>query len=125
MGTEQIEHTMHPCDNGDIIIPFNPETAHPVAGTGVTLTDDGSGDQIVSVKAGGTYVFTCSPALWSSNSIADKTFLFGVGDTTVDANIVWVCNSGMSLLIQVPDSYVVLHYRSKTSGSVGYLRRLE
>ena len=114
------------CDNGDILVPPHPLCGNPTAATGVTLTDSSTGgDHTQGVLAGGTYIFTNSPATLSSGTATNNTFLFGIDTVATAANILWVCVPGETILIQIPDDCILLHYESLVNGGSGYLRRLK
>jgi hypothetical protein len=94
------------------------DAAVPVAGSGQTLTDAGTGgDHEATVVPGATYALT-------TNDTAVNTFVLGVATILTAANILWVVPPASTGIIRVPDDVTTLHYESLVNGGVAYLRRL-
>jgi hypothetical protein len=96
------------------------DAATVVASSGVTLTDAATGgDHTQTVVPGATYAVTASPAVDGGH------FHFGVATILTAANILWVCCTGETVLIRIPDDVTSLHYQSLANGGTAWLRRLE
>ena len=88
----------------------------PVAGETQKLTNSSANtDGMISVAAGGTYVFT---------SVVTGGFYFGLADTQSVINVLWVCGLDQAILIKIPAGETKLHYATAVNSGIGYLRRI-
>lgn len=99
---------------GHRVAPYG--AADPVAATGQKLTHGTAGTNgTATVEAGAAYAFT-----------AQKTggFIFGVATTATDANVIWACPLGQTIIIVIPNGITSLHWAPDTNDAIGYLRKL-
>ena len=90
--------------------------ASPVAGESQRLTNGTANtDGTVGVLPGETYVFT---------ALVTGGLYFGLADTQVAGNVLWVAPLHQTILIKIPAGVNVLHYATDTTSSIGYLRRV-
>jgi len=90
--------------------------AAPISGESQSLTNSSANtDGKVGVVPGGIYLFT---------SLLTGGYYFGIADTQVAGNVLWVCPLYNTIIIKISAGYNELHFATTTGSEVGYLRRV-
>lgn len=107
---------MFSCDNKGNRTGPHPDISDPVVGSGqnVSAAAQNTNYSNVTVVAGATYVITCIKG----------AHFFGIATTDTDANCIWACGSGHTIVIRIPYGYTLLHYQTPDASRRFILRRL-
>lgn len=104
-------------DNSGNRVPPDPHISDPVAASGLTLAGSGTAgtDVTQTVTTGARYAITAIGA----------AFLFSItGVTSTAANIEWVCASGATIIIKIPEGKTTLYFEADTNTKYAYARKL-
>lgn len=102
-------------DNSGNRVPPTPNMADPVAGTGQNVSAAAQNtDETVDVVAGEMYAITCIKG----------AHFFGIASTDADADCIWACGSGHTIVIRIPYGKVLLHFQTPDASRRFILRRL-
>lgn len=86
---------------------------NPVPGSGITLISNGHKTQLVEENQ--IYAITSVDAFW----------VFSItGETSVTANVEWMCAAGKTIIIKIPEGKTILYYNASTTTTRAYIRKL-
>ncbi len=86
----------------------------PVPGSGITLIPNGHKIQLVEENR-----------LYAITSYGSTFWYFSVtGETSIAANIEWVCAFNETIIIKIPADKTVLYYTASSTSSNAYMRKL-
>lgn len=88
----------------------------PVLATGQKFTDNKDTNNTATVEAGKQYIFT---------ALVTGGFYLGLADVTTEANAIWICPAGATIMISIPVGYTTLHWACDTNNAIGYLREMK
>lgn len=101
-------------DNAGNRVPPGVIAADPVAASGARLRPSKNSNTEYTVVAGASYVVTSRKSY----------FVFGILTTVTDANVIWVCPVGKTIVIKIPVNCTSLHYQGYDDNPELHIRRL-
>ena len=106
---------MFSCDNKGNRTGPHPDISDPVLGSGQNVSAAAQNtNEEVTVVAGEMYAITCIKG----------AHIFGIATTDTDANVVWACGSGHTIVIRIPYGYTSLHFQTPDASRRFILRLL-
>jgi len=111
-------------DNKGHRVPPHPDSAHPVAASGLTETLTTAGtNYTLTVEQGESYKVISTLA--SSVMTTEIVFMGITGAQTVTANREWMFPLGQSGIVHIPIGQTTLNMTASVSGVIVYLVKLE
>ena len=93
-------------DNSGNLIAPHPNAINPKAGSGITITTNGSQNtnDTDTVVSGATYAMT--------NIDGTDSVLLGLATTATAANVIWVIAPGQTVIVKIPEGTTTIHHQS-------------
>ncbi len=101
-------------DNVGNRVPPHPNMGAPTLGSGARLRPSKNINTVYTVVAGASYAITSRKSY----------FIFGLATTATDANAIWACPAGRTIVIKIPANYTSLHYQGYDDNPELHIRRL-
>lgn len=104
------------CDNSGNRMPPHPNMGDPILASGARLRPSKNTNTEYTVVPGAVYAITSRISY----------FVFGIATTATDANIIWACPIGKTIIIKIPNvpTYTSLHYQGYDDNPELHIRRL-
>jgi len=108
---------MYSCDNSGNRCGPHPDISDPVLASGQNVSAAAQNtNETITVVAGEMYAITCIKG----------AHIFGIATTDTDANCIWACGSGHTIVIRIPigAAYTSLHFQTPDASRRFILRLL-